>query len=97
MKLNEFQKQAVQCKVALAAKKRVGQQKMASLPVVGTEKFQRLIDDLGADLIAASIACEALGVTLQYVAEMALQTSEHFCSEDVDLQATTEKKPNDYN
>ena len=83
MKINEFQKKACETKVAQEAKARVGQAKLASLPAKGTPKYQRLIDDIGADLVAASIACEALGVSLQYVCEVVLEVSEHLATEDI--------------
>lgn len=83
MKINKFQELAIQTPVAKEALARVGQSKMNQLPVRGTAKFRALIDDIGADLIAASLACEALGVTLEYVAETALEISKH-----LDLEGT---------
>jgi hypothetical protein len=98
MKINEFQERACSSKLGLAAKKRVGPEKINQLPGAENPKFHALIDDLGADLIAVSIAAEALGVTLEYVCETALQTISYLNPDDVEeFHAAEEKKNNDYN
>tara|TARA_R110002020_G_scaffold207256_2_gene412645 strand:- start:2087 stop:2347 length:261 start_codon:yes stop_codon:yes gene_type:complete len=69
MKLNEFQNKLVHSDLG------VGALEMTSStlpPSHGTENFRKLIDSVASDLSAAALACEKAGVTLQYVAELAL-------------------------
>ena len=71
MKLNEFQNKVAKSLVAQEVDEETA---TVTIPVEGTVSFRRLISSVANDLIAAAITCEKVGITLEYVCEVALAT-----------------------
>ena len=78
MKFNEFQAKVA----ATELLKQVNEMVTEPPPPPGTESFRKQIESMARDLSAVAICCENTGITMQYVAEIALSFAEQLESED---------------